>query len=147
MEKSITFEPIMWRLMVWIILPLLVGWLTATYAYQLIYPDSSFDPLASSVGILIGGSIITAMLRKQFRITISGDKISGMNAGLSSKIVTFSLAEVDRSGLHKQSFFEKISGSHTLRSVHGEKIWFPHFVYGAVAVNEIYRRLDQYQIR
>ena len=93
MEKTITFKPVFWRLMVWKILPLWLGWLAGIYAHQLIYPDSSFDPLASSVGILTGGLIITAMLRNQFNIVISADKISGTSPGLRPKRVTFSLAD------------------------------------------------------
>ncbi len=147
MEETVTFKPVFWRLMIWKYVPILAGWMIAEALNRLVkhYAYASLPIIIAAFGLLTGVTIAAVILRKQYDIVITENKISGASTGIPFERVSFSISELDKSRIRKQSFYEKISGFHTLQSKSGQKIMFTHFIYGQSAVNEIYRTLEQRQ--
>jgi fluoride ion exporter CrcB/FEX len=142
MEETITFEPIFWRLVIWRSIPALIGSVIGSFIYKIINPYSSFPFtlfIISVLAISILGSIIFG---KKFDVVISENKISGISTGMVWSRKTFLISDLDKSSIHKQSVYEKISGVYVLRARNGQKIIIAHFVYGSSAVNKIRKILE-----
>ncbi|HLO15469.1 MAG TPA: hypothetical protein VK206_11605 [Anaerolineales bacterium] len=143
MEKMITVKPVFWRLLIWKVLPLVIGWLLGDLSYQIAHHYSSLTlPWAVMIGIIVAGLIGAPAIRDRYNIVIAGGKITGASTGLITKTVTFPIVDINWPDMHKQSFYEKIFGYHMLRSINGPKIMFKHFIYGQSAVNRVYRILE-----
>lgn len=83
-------------------------------------------------------------MRKKFDIVISKNIISGPGT-VTWNSQSFPIADLDISELYKkQSFYEKISGIHTLNSINSKKIMVADFIYGKTAVKELYGTLENY---
>jgi len=143
MEEAVTFKPIIWRLTLWKFVPFYVGWTTVMMINNAIKHYSYFPLLETTIVLFIMSIIFSIILRKKFDIVISKSKINGPGTGMILNSESFSVTGLDMSTLHKQSFYEKIQGFRTLRSIKGQKIMLANFIYGKSAVNEIYKTLEQ----
>ena len=144
MKDSITFKPVLWRLIIWKFIPFYVGWMIAKLTYETIYPNSySLPALETTLAVLIGTAIAVLLFHRKFEIAIDDGKISGLGAGWFPPRQTFSMAEVDLSHRHEQSFYEKISFYRTIRSLRGQSIIVADFIYGKPLTNELYETIAQ----
>ena len=144
MGEPVTFKPIIWRLVLQNFLPYYVGWVSVSLINRAIkhYPDLLLI-FFSGIVVLIMSIIFSVVFRKKYCIVISDGKINGPGVTIWNR-KSFSIADLDMSTLYKQSFYEKTSGFHTLRSVDGQKIFILNFIYGKPAVNELYKNLEKY---
>jgi hypothetical protein len=140
MEKSITFKPIFWRLIMWRTAPLLLGY---TIGYFLYNWNNQFLLTMASV-ILVVAALDSAVFGKKFNVAITKDNIIGIGgAGITWHSETLLISDLDKSSIYKQSFFENILGIHALHSRSGQKIALINFIYGKSTINEIQKILAQ----
>lgn len=143
MKNSVVFKPVLWRLIVWNFVPVYIGWALSILVHRWIKGYSNFYLLESAIIIMIVTVIINFVFRKRYDVVISDGNISGPGIGAFLPVETFSIADLDISYLHKQSFYEKISFFRTIRSTSGKKIMIDDFIYGNPISSDIYKILEQ----
>lgn len=143
MNNEMILKPILWRLIIWKFLPIYIGF---AIGITIDYPSkgySNFSYLDTAIIMLIVGTIFSIVFRKKFDIVISEGKISGQSAGVIMGRESFSISDIDLSRLHTQTFYEKISLFHTIRSVTEQKIMVSDFIYGNSAIEKLYKTLEK----
>ena len=149
MHNSITFKPVIWRLLVYRFFPFYIGWTGTDIVYKLNkhYLITPFSLLLSALTILIGVLIGVLFTYKKFEILIDANNLSGISIGWGLSRETFPIANLDFSYRDKQTFYEKISFFRTIRSLNGQKIMVVDFIYGKPVSDEIYRIVEQYHLQ
>jgi hypothetical protein len=144
MEKSISFKPVLWRLVIWKFVPIYIGLIIGMVFVSLRKGYPYFPLLQVGVGGIIITIIFSIIYRKEYDIVISGDKISGQGAGnILMGRETFSIGEIDRSQLYTQTLSEKIFVFRTIRSINKRRIIVSDFLYGKATVKNLYTLLEE----
>ena len=145
MHNSITFKPVVWRLLIYRFIPFYIGWTGTDIVYKLNkhFLITPFYLLLSALAILAGTLIGVLLTHKKFEILIDANNLSGIGTGLGLSRETFPIANLDFSYRDKRSFYEKISFFRTIRSLNGQKIMVVDFIYGKPVSDEIYRIVEQ----
>jgi len=145
MDNSVIYKPIFWRLYVYKFFPFYIGWTGTGIVYKLNYPMS--DLISFLVNTTLAISITTLLIvyftQKKFEILINKVEISGLGTDYGFSTETFPISNLDFSHLGKQSFYEKISLAHTIRSLSGQKIMVVDFIYGKPVTKELYQILEK----
>jgi hypothetical protein len=148
MDNSVVYKPVFWRLFVIKFFPFYIGWTGFGVVYRLKnhYPMSFLISflIITTLTILIMALLTVYFTRKKFEITIDKDNISGIGTGYGFPTETFPISDLDFSYRDKQSFYEKISFFHTIRSLSGQKIMVMDFIYGKPVTKELYQILEKY---
>jgi hypothetical protein len=143
MNNEVTFKPILWRLIIWKILPFYIGCAIGISINYLSKGYSNFTYLETAIILLIVGTILSIIFRKKFDIVISKSEISGQGAGLIMGRESFPISDIDLPCLHTQTLYEKISLFHTIGSRNGPKILVEDFIYGKSTIEKLYRTLEE----
>jgi hypothetical protein len=144
MDSSVIFKPVFWRLFVYKFFPFYIGWTGVGIVFRLNkhFPIASFL-ITATLTILAVTLIMVYFTQKKFEIKIDKDKISGIGAGWGLPTETFLISDLDFSNRGKQSFSEKASFFHTIRSLSGQKIVVIDFIYGQPIIDRIYEIAEQ----
>ena len=144
MENSVTFKPVLWRLIIWKFVPFYIGWMIGELIYEKInHYNSALPVLVTALAVLAGTTISTFLFHKKFNIVIREGNITGLGIGWFLPRETISITNLDFSYRDKQSFHEKISFFRTIHSLSGQKILVADFIYGTPVTREIYKILEQ----
>ena len=145
MENSRTFEPVVWRLLIFRLIPFLIGWVGFDLIYKLYkhLPITLSSLLLSNVGALIGAVIGFLLVRKKFTIELSNGNISGPGGNVILTKEKFPVIDLEIPNFSKQSFYEKISGFYSIRSRNGQRIMFTPIIYGKETKEKIYKAIMQ----
>jgi hypothetical protein len=145
MDNPVIFKPVFWRLFVYRFFPFYIGWTGANIVYRINshLPVTPFFLVIATLSIFLVALITVFLTHKKFEIIVDKNKISGIGAGWGTPIETFPIADFDFSYRGKQSFSEKISFFHTIRSLSGKRIVVVDFIYGRSIADDIYQAAEQ----
>jgi hypothetical protein len=146
MEDSITFKPILWRLILWKFIPFCIGVIIVELIFKAIDPYNSSlfaFGLDMAFAALIGTTISVLIFRKKFEIAVRNGNISGPSTGWFLPRETIVISNLDFSYRDKQSFSEKISFFRTIHSLSGQTIMVADLIYEKPLTNELYSILEQ----
>lgn len=148
MENSVTFKPVLWRLIIRSFFPFYIGFMIAESILKAItHYSSALSAIETALACLIGTIIAALLFHNKFDISIYEGNISGLSTGWGLFRETFPIADVDLSYRDQRSFYEKINFVRTIRSLSGHKILVVDFIYGRPATDEIYRIAEHEQMQ
>lgn len=152
MEKtSLTFTPVLWRLVLHRCFFVFVGWTIAIIFNALLYfpLDTAIFYILRWILLfgffvtLLGTIIVIILTIKRYDVVISNGKISGPGGGTILNRNVFLISDLERSSLDKASFMDKLSGRRVLCSTRGEKIAFIPFIYGNASYDILCQHLEK----